>query len=200
MIRPSRPGNDAIATKLRATDLAFSYVEIGATADPTALDRLASHYAIDRNRFVVGHGRACFERARTALFAWRHFEIPWLELHGAREPVFLDQRVATLTRVFGLWFLNPCRVVYVETASAVPDRVAFAYGTLPGHVASGEERFAVRHDPASDLVELEILAFSRPAVLVAQIGYPWVRRIQKRFARDAAGALAGACDGTFRPD
>jgi uncharacterized protein (UPF0548 family) len=93
--------------------------------------------------------------------------------------------VATLARVAGLWFLNPCRVVYREES-------AFAYGTLPGHVERGEERFAVRYDPVSERVHYEITAFSRPAALVARVGLPWARRTQKRFAVASAEALARA--------
>jgi uncharacterized protein (UPF0548 family) len=84
------------------------------------------------------------------LLAWRHFEIPWLELHGARD-VASGQVVATLTSVAGLWFLNPCRVVYLESP---PDRHAafFAYGTLRGHAECGEERFQVSFDAATEAV------------------------------------------------
>jgi uncharacterized protein (UPF0548 family) len=68
----------------------------------------------------------------------------------------------------------------------------FAYGTLPGHVESGEERFRVSLDPASDRVVYQIAAFSRPAVLLSKLGYPLARRIQKRFATSSAEALARA--------
>ena len=40
----------------------------------------------------------------------------------------------------------PCRVVYVVDE---PHVRGFAYGTLPGHPESGEERFVVRHDPVT---------------------------------------------------
>ncbi|MCB0032381.1 MAG: DUF1990 family protein [Anaerolineales bacterium] len=57
--------------------------------------------------------------------------------------------------------------------------VAFAYGALTGHVESGEERFAIHFDPTTEKVTYEIIAFSRPAVLLTKLGYPWVRRIQQ---------------------
>ncbi|MEZ4334227.1 MAG: DUF1990 domain-containing protein [Myxococcota bacterium] len=192
MIGPARPSDAAIAARLADERVPASYVEVGATADPRALERLGSRYTVDRHRFPVGRGRAVFERAGAALFAWRHFEIPWLALHGADAPVRPGQIVATRTRVFGLWFVNPCRVVYVEPDEGAGERVAYAYGTLEGHVARGEERFVVERDPSSDVVTFEIVAFSRPATVLTRLGRFWMRRIQQRFGRDASAALARA--------
>lgn len=197
MTRLYRPSDAEISAQLRAAEPHFSYSEVGATARLDSIESLASRYVIDRRQFPLGTGRPLFERARTALFSWRHFEIPWLELQGADRPVHEGQVVATLSRVFGLWFLNPCRVVYRVGPPGETDEVAFAYGTLSGHVASGEERFTVRRDPATDAVCFEILAFSRPAILLTQLGHPWMRRVQKRFAVYAAQAIARACARSF---
>lgn len=195
MIRLRRPSAEEISAKIGLVDAAFSYAEVGATADPSAIDALASRYTIDRRQFPLGHGRALFERAGMALFAWKHFEIRWLELRGTDRPVHVGQVVATLTRVFGAWFLNPCSVVYRVDAPGESNEVAFAYGTLAGHVASGEERFTVRRDPATDEVRFEILAFSRPAIALTRLGQPLMRRVQRRFAASAAQALDRACEG-----
>jgi len=192
MIRLARLDAAAISAELGRSNPAFSYSEVGATARPDDLAALASRYTLDRRRFVVGRGRDDFARARVALFDWRHFEIPWLELHGAREPVHPSQIVATSTRVFGVWFLNPCRVVDRIDPPGETNEVSFAYGTLAGHVACGEERFSLRRDPRTDEVAFEILAFSRPALIVTRLGRPWMRRVQRRFAAAASDALAAA--------
>lgn len=192
MIGLVRPSPAAIAAQLCCEDAAFSHAEVGATARPEMLPALADRYTFDHSRFPLGHGREVFARAREALFTWRHFEIPWLELQGSATPVppvHPGQTVATLTRVFGLWFLSPCRVVDRIEPSGETNEVSFAYGTLPGHVARGEERFTVRRNPSTDEVVFEIFAFSRPAPFLARIGRPWMRRVQKRFAADAAAAL-----------
>src|SRR5262249_20824062 len=65
-------------------------------------------------------------------------------------------------------------------------RYGFAYGTLPEHAESGEERFTVEWHEADDAVWYDILAFSRPHQLLVRLGYPLARRLQKRFARDSA--------------
>jgi len=184
------PSPDEIREALAAAaDRTFSYAEVGATADAAAMKALAGRYVVDHHLFPLGEGRELFEATRTALLGWRHFEFAWLELVGGDADAHEGQIVATLTRSLGLWFLNPCRVVYVE---ASPDAVAFAYGTLPGHVERGEERFSVRFDADTERVTYEIIAFSRPAVLLTMIGFPWVRRIQGRFAAFSAQALARA--------
>ena len=66
----------------------------------------------------------------------------------------------------------PCRVVYVIDE---PDIRGFAYGTLPGHPESGEERFVVRHDPVTSAVFAEVTAFSRPATWWSKAARPWWR-------------------------
>ena len=157
---------------------------------PGVREDLASRYDVDRHQFTLGTGRDLFERAQSSLMAWRHFDIPWLEFHGARR-VEPDQVVATLVSLAGVWFLNPCRVVYAESS---PDRnsVSYAYGTLRGHAECGEERFRVSFDPVTEEVRYEIAAFSRPAIVLSKLGYPLARRLQKRFAASSAQALARA--------
>ena len=49
-------------------------------------------------------------------------------------------------RAIGLWWLNACRIVYVVDESGPISKFGFAYGTLPGHVESGEERFLIEWD------------------------------------------------------
>ena len=66
--------------------------------------------------------------------------------------------------------------------SGAPGRFGFAYGTLPGHPEQGEEAFHVHRD-ASGVVTVEIVAFSRPASLLARLGSPVARAIQQRTTR-----------------
>jgi uncharacterized protein (UPF0548 family) len=68
-----------------------------------------------------------------------------------------------------------CRIVYVEDE---PHRFAFAYGTLPTHPESGEERFEVVRN--GDDVSFVVTAFSRPRQLLARIGKPIARAMQRR--------------------
>ena len=73
----------------------------------------------------------------------------------------------------------PCRIVGVIDE---PNRWGFAYGTLPGHPEQGEESFHVRRTAGGE-VSFEIVAFSRPAALLARLGSPVARIVQARVTR-----------------
>ena len=171
--------------------MAFSYPEVGASARDLT-EPPDPRYDLDRHRFRVGRGRAAFERAREALFSWRHFDVPWVELHGGHAPARPEQVVATLVSIAGFWFLNPCRVVYVDPGGPDATRAGFGYGTLPGHAERGEERFRVTFSPDGEEVHYELQAFSRPALLATRLAYPFARRVQLRFAESSARALERA--------
>jgi uncharacterized protein (UPF0548 family) len=193
-VRLLRPSLDEIQAVLGRPGRTFNYPEVGATGDvfaPLPVG-LARRYDVDQARFPLGSGDAVFEAARAALFAWRHFEIPWLELFGPKNPAATGQVVATLVRVAGFWFLNPCRVVFTVAGDATAPAAAFGYGTLSGHAELGEERFVVSLNPADGRVWYEIAAFSRPAHWATRLGYPLARRLQRRFREESALALARA--------
>ena len=190
MAQLRRPSVSAIAARLELEDQHFTYPEVAATANLGSQfsDTLRATYDVDRRSFPLGVGKSLFGRARSALADWDHLNIPWLEIHGASSRVHSGQTVGTLISVGGLWFWNPCRVVYAEL-SVDSNVAAFAYGTLRGHPECGEERFAVSFDPITEEVVYEISAFSRPATLLAKLGYPFVRKLQRRFAESSAEAL-----------
>lgn len=161
----------------------FTYPDVGATAtDPPP------GWTVDHTRARLGSGEAVFARAKAALAGWKQFDLGWVEA-ACGEPPAPGVCVAVVARVLGLWWVNACRVVY---AVDEPTRFGFAYGTLPGHAESGEERFLVERDPSDGSVWYDIVAFSRPRNPLARLGYPLARRTQKRFARDSVAAMRRA--------
>jgi len=74
-------------------------------------------------------------------------------------------------------------------------RFAFAYGTLPEHAESGEERFQVEWNSEDNSVWYDILAFSRPNQLFARLAYPYVRGKQKQFASESMLSMQAAITG-----
>jgi uncharacterized protein (UPF0548 family) len=76
-----------------------------------------------------------------------------------------------------VWWLNAARIVYVIDE---PRWFGFAYGTLPGHVERGEERFSVEWLD-DDTVWYDLMAFSRPHYWGARLVKPLARRLQRRF-------------------
>ena len=100
---------------------------------------------------------------------------------------------------FGLWSLNACRIVYViEEEASLLKRYGFVFGTLPGHVERGEERFTVEWHRADDSVWYEVFAFARPAHPLARAGPPFVRLVQRQFAAASLRAMVAAHHSTFQ--
>lgn len=182
---PSPEQIDAFLERQQQRD--FSYSALGATRTaPPPGDRT------DHTRCRLGTGRAVYTAAREALRAWKPFDIGWLRQHPSTAPIAVGQAVAIVARVAGLWWLNACRVVYVvDEASDGVQRFGFAYGTLPCHAGRGEERFMVEID-ADGGVTYDVFAFSRPGHLLTCLGYPLMRRYQRRFGRDSSAAMQRA--------
>ncbi|WP_305782401.1 DUF1990 family protein [Symbioplanes lichenis] len=72
----------------------------------------------------------------------------------------------------------PCQVVWVREEQ---DLAGFAYGTLRGHQASGEESFVVERDAGGTW--LTIRSFSRPARLPMRALGPAAKPLQHLYAR-----------------
>jgi uncharacterized protein (UPF0548 family) len=179
-----KPSPETLRAFLAAqATLDFTYAAVGATAIAPP-----PGYVVDHTRIRLGHGPAVFAAARAALGRWDHFRLGWVEIWPPGLPIQAGQMVAVVARVAGLWWLNACRIISVADEA---DQFGFTYGTLPGHAESGEERFRIERD-RSDAVWYDILAFSRPRHILARLGRPWTRRVQKRFARDSAAAMLRA--------
>lgn len=91
--------------------------------------------------------------------------------------------------------MNACRIVYVIEEHRSSPRYGFAYGTLPDHGEIGEERFTVEFNPDDQTVRYDLYTLSRPSTLV-RLAYPFIRALQKRFARDSKTAMQKAVQRT----
>jgi uncharacterized protein (UPF0548 family) len=155
---------------VKLSDLAalpLTYSEVGATAGP-----LPAGYHHVQKSAVIGRGRRRFEEAADAGMRWG-----MLRGAGVRVDATSDVAAVGSDVIVHLGPVSaPCRVVYVVDE---PDRRGFAYGTLPGHAESGEERFMVRYDPVSDEVHAEVVAFSRHGTWWSRLGSPITSVIQR---------------------
>ena len=186
MFLARRPSAETIDQFLRESrDLPLSYGPIGflETEDGRNMDELTA---------IIGRGRIDFQRARTALMAWSHFDIGWVELFPRDAPVAVGTVVAVLIRHLGFWSLNGCRVLYFVGEGPDDRRFGFAYGALTNHAEAGEELFEVFLDPETDDVVYRIRARSWPQATLARIGQPIVRLLQARFRAHSAGAMEQA--------
>ena len=190
MILLRKPDREFVRRQtVRQASQSFTYEAVGATNRQPPYG-----YVVDHNRARLGNGEAVFDAAKLALRAWKQFHFEWVEVPLPDTPIQVGEIVPVLARVFGLWSLNFCRIVSVIEESGPISRFGLAYGTLPDHVESGEERFLIEWDRATGEVSYDILAFSRPNHILARLGYPLVRRLQKRFARESILAMRKAVE------
>jgi len=185
MIRFHRPTASQLEAFLaRQRQLPFTHEAVGATTGA-----LPEGFVVDRTRGSLGQGQTVFEAAREKLRRWQQFDLGWLTSAPDNAPHEAGQVVAVMAHFGGVYWLNACRIVYTVDEDGSVRRYGFAYGTLPGHAECGEERFLIEWDRATDEVVYDILAFSRPRHPLARLGYPLVRMLQKKFARDSVAAM-----------
>ncbi|OBF29573.1 hypothetical protein A5724_25085 [Mycobacterium sp. ACS1612] len=147
--------------------LPLTYPEVGATAAA-----LPEGYHHVRKSAVIGRGRRRFEDAAAEGMRWGMLRGAGLRVDATSEVAVTGAEVLVHLGPVAA----PCRVVYIVDE---PDLRGFAYGTLPGHAESGEERFMVRYDLASDEVHAEVTAFSRHATWWSRLGSPVTSVIQR---------------------
>ncbi|MFN5296833.1 MAG: DUF1990 family protein [Planctomycetaceae bacterium] len=191
MVSFQKPAVDSIRRFIaEQAKLDFSYSAVGASATTPP-----AGFVVDRTRIQLGEGEAVYESASAALRRWDHFKLGWVDVWSPETPVEAGEVVAVMGRALGLWWLNCCRIVYVVNETGPIRKFGFAYGTLPGHVESGEERFVIEWNQGDNSVWYDILAFSRPSQVLIRLGSPIVRRMQKRFGRDSAAAVFRSVNG-----
>lgn len=156
------PGETA---ELRGRPL--TYDEVGGTSAGAP----AGYRAVARTRTLR---RRDFEGAVEDLMRWRMHERAGLRVAASAERAAVDEVVVLRLGPGPLSLRIPCRVVAVTDESG---RAGFAYGTLPGHPETGEERFELARQPDGSVV-FEITAFSRPATVLAKAGGPVSRLVQ----------------------
>ncbi|TDD27166.1 DUF1990 domain-containing protein [Kribbella turkmenica] len=168
-------------------DLRFTYHAVGSTRygeTPPGYHRM-------EYRARLGEGDEVFHRAGEALLNWRMHRTAGLPMTATDTPAtigtnslgrlgvgMLVGRLRTAIPIGLVGFPVPCRVVWTVDE---PDRVGFAYGTLEGHPASGEESFVVTSEP--DGIHFTVRAYSRPATWYTRLGGPLTRRAQQQAAR-----------------
>jgi uncharacterized protein (UPF0548 family) len=190
MVSLTRPSDEAIREFLASQgDLALTYPNVGATATTPP-----PGYVVDHTRALLGHGEETFARARNALIRWRQLRLGWVEARPPGAAIRTGELVAIVACRFGIWWLSACRIVRVVDDPGPVRRFGFAYGTLPDHAGSGEERFLIEWDEASGEVWYDILAFSRPNWILTRIFRGDMRRLQRRFGKESVAAMERALE------
>jgi uncharacterized protein (UPF0548 family) len=190
MFRLRKPGEPFLEQlRERCGGLPLSYAEVGCSRGPAP-----AGYVVDEYRVRLGSGAAAFERARQAVRDWRMLRLGWVQPCWPDAPVKEGTLVGTMARAFSVWTVNVGRIVYLFDEEGPVSRYGLAYGTLPGHVERGEERFAVEWHHGDDSVWYEIRAVSQPGRWFTHLAYPLTRRLQRRFGRDSLRAMLKAVE------
>ena len=170
-------------------------------AEPRGGFRLSSlPYATDTTFVRVGAGAGDFARAKRVMQRWGHFQLGWSEV-DPDTGVAPGDPVCVCANILGVWIRNPLEVVYNESGGGggggggarggggrATERFTFAHGCLEGHLLAGEEAFVLERRE-DDSVWYGVNTFSRPAHPLALVGYPAVRALQWKFARDSTRAV-----------
>lgn len=174
---------------LAACATAPSYPEVGATRAAA----LPPGYSWLRRRIHLGRGPAVLNRAGAYVLGWGTQLGTGFAVYPPPAQISAGATVLLRTSLPRLplpRLVIPCRVVWTVEE---PDRIGFAYGTLPGHPECGEESFVVTMDAAGD-VWFEVTAFSRVAAWYARLGRPVAAVLQhlatERYLRVVARAAA----------
>lgn len=178
LTRPRRETVDALRAQLAHVELNYGPPGLSGGDAPVG-------FVLDHTRRRLGEGETLYRDAVACLGAFAMFGMPWIDLCWPSVPIEPGQIVATLGRHLGVWSLDPLRILARIDET---DRHGFAYGTLVGHLMRGEERFVVERD-AGGSVWFEIRAVSAPACWLGRVARPYVRHLQRRFAKDAPAAF-----------
>lgn len=185
MVTIRRPSENAIHQFLQQQSTAdFSYPQVHLTTQAEAVPGFDN----DRNRVLLGSGPAVYEAACEAIQTWRMFPGGWAWIEPPTAPIEVGQNLAMVARVFGLHWVNACRIVYTLDGTGPERRFGFAYGTLPEHIECGEERFSVEWLP-DDSVWYDLMAFSKPRHWLVRLFKPVARLLQRRFVRASQRAM-----------
>jgi uncharacterized protein (UPF0548 family) len=182
----SRPSDEQLRSILeQQKDAPFSYADVGASGDAA----LPDGYNVDRYRTKLGAGMTTFAAAKLALQRWQMFDRSWLRVFPEDVEIREGAAVAVVAAHLGFYSINLCRIVCLVDSEGPVSTFGFAYGTLLEHAESGEERFTVSWNKSDDSVWYEIVAFSRPRAVLARIGYPISRMMQRKFGRTSLAAM-----------
>ena len=152
------------------------------------LSEAPAGFVLDRYGVALGRGEGVFQAARAALPKFGHCPTSFTRVVRLEETFEPGTVFGTVASHFGFASMNPCRITdVIDEADA--GRFGFCLGTLPGHAATGEERFLVSIDSGSGEVRYEVQAVSRPAVFLAHLGRPAMRRVQARFRAESCASM-----------
>jgi uncharacterized protein (UPF0548 family) len=186
-LRLKRPSSDDLRPLLeagRAAELTYAPVGITAGGD------LPAGYKRQRFERVLEAGDDAFDAGRDALHTWQVQRRSGLVVCDEGPPRGGD--VVAMSGPLPLGYIDVvCRIIKVVDET---DKFGFAYGTLPVHVADGEESFTIGRDHRGTATFV-IDVVSRPRHPLARLCPPITRRLQRRAIAAYLDAMSQAVRG-----
>ena len=183
------------STRKRASEFAsalasmeLTYDAVGSTADAS----LGSNQ--NEQVRVLGNGAVDFAAASDGLRRWVCHRGAGLDVLTETE-LIVGSDVLIVLPVVAFDVRIACRIV--ETVDS-PTAFGFAYGTLPMHPESGEERFVVTLQPDGSVV-FSITYFSTARHPLARLGGPISKAMQRRFLIRYLDALQAHVQSARQP-
>ena len=187
------PSDHSIQNYLdQCRDKDFNYSYVGCTSELIDQGTAPSGFRLDRYSIELGSGEEVFSRAIAAIKKWEMFHHSMASLKWHDTPIENGSMVAVVFGMLGVWTVNPARIVYLLNPERQAGRIrqfGFAYGTVPGHIAIGEECFQVDWNQETDLVQFRITVISRGGSFLSVVGKPVMTIQQKKFRRLAGSAM-----------
>jgi uncharacterized protein (UPF0548 family) len=158
---------------------ALTYTEVGATRhEPLPAGYRHLHYR-------TSLGPVPFREAAEAVLTFAMHRASGERVVSSTPRAAVGTTVVSYAGLGPLRLRVPCRVVWVEESDG---RAGFGYGTLPGHVARGEESFVLTRDAGGE-VWFTVTAFSVPGRWLMTATGPFGPLLQAAYARIRAAAL-----------
>lgn len=191
LLRVGRPDQDALDRVLEAASAAEpTYRFVGATID----DGAASPHPVRRHHHDLGRGDDVFAKAVEGLRSWVQHRGVLARIHPADAPLRAGTTVVVVLPAGPVTILAPCRIVRVVETDR---RVGFAYGSLPGHPADGEEAFVLDH-LADGTVRFTIGVAARSSTAALRAVEPVVVGCQRVAISRYLGAMQAHVSGASR--
>jgi len=138
----------------------------------------------------VGHGGKDFNRAKSLLKSWEHFNLGWAYTNIPQ--IVVGRSVIVVAQSLGIWTINPLRICSCKCSRR---KMSFSHRTIDGHQLSGQETFSLEMKSNGD-VFYGIETVSQPATLAAALTYPIVRMYQSKFKHESSSRIKNMIQST----
>lgn len=160
-----------------------TYDHIGSTLRP---DGVPGRRRRSVRRTLEAVEPQAFDLAVEGLRTWVPQRHLGARIHPSDASATVDETLLVVLAAGPIEVAAPNRIVWVVDEA---DRYGYAYGTLPGHPAAGEECFLVERIDGDRLL-LTVTVDAAPATLATRVLAPFVVQVQHLAVRRYLGGLA----------